>query len=138
MDALTHFNASLNLKALAEELFHRGQYVAAGELTWGAIVHAASAADPDHESQPQDRFRNPHQAPNTMATFSSAVRRIEGRPLSERQINICLNNGQQLLHNHFYHLNLTSQQLQDQIAIGNAYALLLIRAANRALGQPAS
>ena len=134
MDALTHFNASHNLTALAAELFDRGQYVAAGELTWGAIVHAVSAADPDHEVQPRDRFRNPHQAPNTMPTFSNAVRRILGRPLSEAQIDICLNIGQQLLHNHFYHLNLTAQQLQDQIAIGNAYALLLIRAAARALG----
>ena len=137
MDALTHFNASHNLTALAAELFDRGQYVAAGELTWGAIVHAVSAADPDHEVQPRDRFRNPHQAPNTMPTFSNAVRRILGRPLSEAQIDICLNIGQQLLHNHFYHLNLTAQQLQDQIAIGNAYALLLIRAAARALGQSA-
>ena len=57
--------------------------------------------------------------------------------MSERQINICLNNGQQLLHNHFYHINLTTQQLQGQIAIGSAYALLLIRAAARSLGQSA-
>ena len=137
MDALTHFNTSRSLTALAAELFDRGQYVAAGELTWGAIVHAASAADPDHEVQPPDRFGNPHRAPNTNASFPNAVRRIRGRPLSESQIADCLNNGQQLLHNHFYHLNLTAQQLQDQIAIGNAYALLLIRAANRALGQSA-
>lgn len=45
MDALTHFNASLDLTALAADLFDRGQYVAAGELIWGAIVHAVSAAD---------------------------------------------------------------------------------------------
>ena len=138
MDALTHLNASRNLTALAAELFDRGQYVAAGELTWGAIVHAVSAADPDHEIQPPDRFRNPHQAPNTMAAFANAVRRIRERPLSESQISDCLTIGQQLLHNHFYHLNLTSQQLQDQIATGSAYALLLIRAADRALGQSAS
>ena len=135
MDALTHLNASRNLTALAAELFDRGQYVAAGELTWGAIVHAVSAADPDHEIQPPDRFGNPHRAPNTNATFPNAVRRIRERPLSERQIADCLNNGQQLLHNHFYHVNLTSQQLQDHIAIGNAYTLLLIHAADRALSQ---
>ena len=137
MDALTHLNASLSLTALAEELFHRGQYAAAGELIWGSIVHAVSAADPDHEIQPPDRFGNHHRAPNTNTTFSDAALRIRERPLSESQIADCLNIGQQLLHNHFYHLNLTSQQLQEQIAIGNAYALLLIRAANLALGQSA-
>ena len=135
MDALTHLNESRNLSALAAELFDRGQYVAAGELVWGAIVHAVSAADPDHEIQPPDRFRNPHQAPNTMAAFANAVRRIRERPLSDSQIVDCLNIGQQLLHNHFYHLNLTRQQLQDQIAVGNAYTLLLIHAADREFGQ---
>ena len=137
MDALTHLNASRSLAALAEELSGRGQYVAASELVWGAIVHAVSAADPDHEVQPRDRFRNAHQAPNTMTTFSSAVRRIVGRPLSETQIDICLNNGQQRLHNNFYHLNLTPQELQYRVRLGAYYALLLIRAATRALGQSA-
>ena len=135
MDPLTHFRTSHNLTALAAELFSRGQYLAAGELVWGAIVNAASAADPDHEIQPSDRFGNTHQAPNTNATFASAVRRIGERPLSENQISFCLNIGQQGLHNHFYHLNLTTQQLQNHIVIGVAYAQLLIRAASRALGQ---
>ena len=135
MDALTHLNASRNLTTLASDLINRGQYAAAGELVWGSIVHAVSAADPDHDIQPPDRFGNPHRAPSTNATFPNAVRRIRERPLSESQIADCLNIGQQLLHNHFYHLNLTMQQLQDQIAIGNAYTQLLIRAATRALGQ---
>ena len=137
MDPLTHFDASRSLSTLAAELFSRGQDIAAGELVWGAIVHAVSAADPEHEIQPSDRFSNTHQAPNTNATFASAVRRIGERPLSENQISFCLNIGQQGLHNHFYHLNLTSQQLQDHIVIGVAYAQLLIRAAARALGQGA-
>lgn len=137
MDALTHLNASRNLTALASDLINRGQYAAAGELVWGSIVHAVSAADPDHDIQPPDRFGNPHRAPSTNATFPNAVHRIREHPLSESQIADCLNIGQQLLHNHFYHLNLTTQQLQDQIAIGNAYTQLLIRAATRALGQSA-
>ena len=137
MDPLTHLNASRDLTTLASELFSRGQDLAAGELIWGAIVHAASAADPDYEIQPSDRFSNTHQAPNTNATFASAVRRIGERPLSENQISFCLNIGQQGLHNHFYHLNLTSQQLQGHIVIGVAYAQLLIRAAARAPGQAA-
>ena len=137
MDPLTHLNASRDLAALAAELFSDGQYLAAGELAWGAIVNAASAADPDHEIQSPDRFGNLHQAPNTNATFPNAVRRISGRPLSETQITICMNIGQQGLHNHFYHLNLTTQQLQNHIVIGAAYAQLLIGAAARALGQAA-
>lgn len=73
MDVLTHFDASRSLAALAMELVHHGQDIAAGELVWGAIVHAVSAADPDHESQPSDRFGNTHQAPNTNASFSLHV-----------------------------------------------------------------
>ena len=130
-----HLNASRDLAALAAELANRGQYITAGELVWGAIVHAVSAADPDHEIQPPDRFRNPHQAPNTMATFPNAVRRIAGSPLSETQITTCLDIGQQRLHNHFYHLNLTTQQLQAYIVLGTTYAQVLIRVAARALGQ---
>ena len=136
MDTLTHLSESRNLAALAEELSNRGQYIAAGELAWGAIVHAVSAADPDHESQPQDRFRNSHQAPNTMIAFSDAVRRIRGTPLSETQIAFCLSNGQQKLHNHFYHLNLTPQELRFRVRVGISYALMFIRVAARELGQP--
>ena len=130
-----HLNASRDLTTLAAELFSRGQYLAAGELVWGAIVHAASAADPDHEIQSPDRFGNLHQAPNTNATFPNAVRRISEHPLSETQITICMNIGQQGLHNHFYHLNMTSQQIQGHIVIGVAYAQLLMRVAGRAIGQ---
>lgn len=135
MDPLTHLDASRDLATLAAELFSSGRYLAAGELVWGAIVNAASAADPDHEIQSPDRFGNPHQAPNTNAAFPSAVRRISERPLSESQITICMNIGQHGLHNHFYHLNMTSQQIQGHIVIGVAYAQLLIRAAAGALGQ---
>ncbi len=90
MDALTHLNESRNLTALAAEHFNRGQYLAAGEFVWGAIVHAVSAADPDHERQPPDRFGNPHLAPNTSASFPSAIRRITGLTFSEGQIASCL------------------------------------------------
>ncbi len=137
MDSLTHLNASRSMAALATELSNRGQYATAGELVWGAIVHAVSAADPDHEIQPTDRFGNSHQAPNTMATFSNAIHRIRGRPLSETQIAFCLSNGQQRLHNHFYHLNLTPQELRFRVRVGASYALLFIRIAARALGQSA-
>ena len=135
MDALTHLNESRNLMELAADLFNRGRYLAAGELLWGAIVHAVSAADPDHEIQPPDRFNNVHRAPNTNTAFADAVRRISGRPLSESQISFCLNNGQQRLHNHFYHLNLTPRELQHSISVGAFYAQLLMRVAARAVSQ---
>ena len=135
MDPLTHLSESRNLTELAAELSSRGQYLAAGELLWGALVHAVSAADPDHEIQPPDRFGNHHQAPNTMAAFSNAVRRIRERPLSETQIRACLNNGQQLLHNHFYHLSLSPQEIRYRVRVGAFYTQLLIRSAARVLGQ---
>ncbi len=135
MDPLTHLSASRDLTTLAAELFGRGRHLAAGELVWGATVHAVSAADPDHEIQPPDRFGNSHQAPNTGATFTNAVRHIKELPISEGQITYCLNNGQQGLHNHFYHLNLTTPELQNRIVISAAYAQLFISAAACALGQ---
>lgn len=127
MDALTHLNESRHLTELSAEFFSRGQYLVAGELVCGAIVHAVSAADLDHEIQPPDRFDNPHLAPNTSPTFSNAIRRIAGLTLSEGQIISCLYNGQQRLHNHFYHLNLTPQELQYSIGVTTAYAQLFIR-----------
>ena len=43
-----------------------------------------------------------------------------------------------MLHNHFYHLNLTPQEFRFRVRLGAAYSQLLIRAAARALGQAAS
>ena len=51
----------------------------AGEIIRGIIVHTVSALDPEHETQPPDRFGNPHPAPNTNRTFNAAADRIMRR-----------------------------------------------------------
>ena len=76
MDRQAHLKAARNLAARAATLHTEGEYLGAGELIWGATVHAVSAADPEHEAQPPDRHGNPHQAPNTSVTFTLAARRI--------------------------------------------------------------
>lgn len=138
MDRQTHLNEARNLAVLAASLSTQGENLGAGEFIWGATVHAVSAADPNHERQPSDRFGNPHQAPNTNATFPNAARRITATEFQERQIIHCLDNGQKRLHNHFYHSNLPSNELREYITIGAAYAQQLIRAAEKSLLTPHS
>lgn len=48
----------------------------AGEFIWITVVHAISAADPDHEHPDPDTFGNPHRAPNMERTYIPATRRI--------------------------------------------------------------
>ena len=69
MDRQAHLKAARNLAAWATTLHTEGEYLGAGELIWGATVHAVSAADPEHEAQLSDRYSNPHQAPNTKVTL---------------------------------------------------------------------
>ena len=133
MDRETHLNEDHNLANMARALAAQGEHLGAGEFIWGATVHAVSAADPDHELQPADRFGNPHQVPNTNAAFLNAARRIIGNPLPEGQITRCLHNGQRRLHNHFYHLNLTATEVQYSADIGAAYVQQLLRVAERSV-----
>ena len=131
MDRQAHLKAARNLAARAATLNAGGKYLIAGELIWGATVHAISAADPEHETQPVDRHGNPHQAPNTSVTFMAAARRIIWSPLTERDIAQCLDNGQRGLHNHFYHLANSEQSLQHSIAVGAIYVQQFIHIAEQ-------
>ena len=131
MDRQAHLKEARNLAARAATLNAGGEYLIAGELIWGATVHAVSAADPEHEAQPPDRHGNPHQAPNTSVTFTLAARRIIGSPFTERDIAQCLDNGQRGLHNHFYHLTNSEQGLQRSISDGTAYIQRLIHSAEQ-------
>ena len=131
MDRQAHLKAARNLAARAATLNAGGEYLIAGELIWGATVHAVSAADPEHEAQPPDRHGNPHQAPNTSVTFTLAARRIIGSPFTERDIAQCLDNGQRGLHNHFYHLTNSEQGLQRSISDGTAYVQRLLHSAEQ-------
>ena len=131
MDRQAHLKAARNLAAWATTLHTEGEYLGAGELIWGATVHAVSAADPEHEAQPPDRHGNPHQAPNTSVTFTLAARRIIGSPFTERDIALCLDNGQRGLHNHFYHLTNSEQNLRRNIAVGAIYIQQLLHSAEQ-------
>ena len=133
MDRQRHLNEARNLFNLAIAIQSQGQRIAAAELTWGATVHAVSAADPAHETQPPDRFRNSHEAPVNYHTLIAAAKRIVPPVLTERQIRQCVFNGQRKLHNHFYHLNLPPSHLRRRTAIGIVYAEQILQAATQSL-----
>ena len=133
MDRQRHLNEARNLISLASATQARGQRLIASELVWGATVHAVSAADPAHETQPPDRFGNSHEAPITYQTFTGAAKRIVPAPLTERRMGQCFQNGQRKLHNHFYHLNLPPSHLRRRTAIGIVYAEQILQAATQSL-----
>lgn len=133
MDRQSHLNEARNLISLATAIQTRGQPLTAAELIWGSTVHAVSAADPEHQAQPPDRFGNSHEAPITYQTFIGAAQRIVPAPLTERRMGQCFQNGQRKLHNHFYHLNLPPSHLRRRNAIGIVYAEHIIQAATQSL-----
>ena len=110
----------------ADQQIRNNDLTGAAEFVWGAIVHAMSAADPDHETQLPDRFGNPHTAPATRTAFHAAGLRINSQSFGTDAIADCLATGQRQLHNHFYHLRLSPRQLASHIAIGKYYKQLLI------------
>ena len=129
----------LNIADSLQQSLHQWEQIAgdpsvAGEIIWGIIVHTVSALDPEHETQPPDRFGNPHPAPNTNRTFNAAAARIMRRVDLRRQprpidFAACLANGQQLLHNHFYHGSLPALEMPNITAISRAYAARLLQTA---------
>ncbi len=95
---------------------------AAGEIIWGATVHAVSAADPEHGT-------GEHMAPNNIRRFNAAANRIANSELTIADLQDCLTNNQGGRHNHFYHGNLTERGLRDRLTIGFAHLRRLIRTA---------
>lgn len=130
MDRTTHMASALaNLKT-ATELSNAGQLDQAGEIFGGAIVQAVSAADPEHEKQPPDRFGNAHAAPNIRPEYNAATQRIcnaigkysyPGAP-GQSDYDIALRTGQIGLHNHYYHLNLNQESLTAHVSTINHLA----------------
>ena len=133
MNRQQHLDAARSLLNRGIRLASSNETIAAGELLWGATVNAVSAADPDHQQQPPDRFSNPHLAPSTSRNFLAAIARVQPVPLTQIQTAACFHNGQRRLHNHFYHLNLTQFEVQICSAIAAGYAQILIAAAERSL-----
>lgn len=123
MDRLAHLaSAQANLKA-ATDLTGAGLPDQAGEIFWGTIVQAVSAAESEHENQTPDRFGNIHTAPNTRTDYNAATQRIcsnldkatyPGAP-NQTDYDTALRTGQIMLHNYYYHLNLSRLELDAYI-----------------------
>lgn len=135
MNRSEHLNTAQLLAARADNLLQIGENVLAGEALWGAIIHGVSAADPEHEIQPPDRYGNPHLAPSTKTALEAAAVRIQSPLFTVVTAGYCLDHGQRHLHNHFYHLNLPSNTLQLSLNISRWYAQLLLNIAATSLPQ---
>lgn len=133
MNRQQHLDAARSLLNRGVQLASRNESLAAGELLWGATVNAISAADPDHQRQPPDRFANLHSAPSASSNFHAAIARIQPSPLTPIQTATCFHNGQRRLHNHFYHLNLPQSEVQICSAIAAGYVQIIIAAAENSL-----
>ena len=127
MTRTEHLEKAEELMELATRLHNEpGRNDAAGEMIWGATVHAMSAADPEHGT-------GEHRAPNTARRFGAAANRIATERLPVSDLLDCLANNQSGLHNHFYHGNLTEPTLRDQLTTGFSYLSRLIQAATASL-----
>lgn len=105
----------------------------AGEFIWATIVHAVSAADPEHETTGSDRFGNLHRAPSYAETYRQAVARIPAEARKEIDFTACLDIAQRRLHNNFYHLNLSRDELIRNIQQGAVCASQINRLAQQSL-----
>ena len=118
-----HLHKAESLRELAIHLRDElAAYDAAGEIVWGATVHAMSAADPEHGS-------GEHRTPNTARRFNDAARRIANDKLTASDLLDCLENNQGGLHNHYYHGNLSEQALYGCLTMGFDYLIRLTQVA---------
>ena len=129
MNRNDHLNTAQILAHRADNLLQIGENVLAGEALWGSIVHGVSAADPEHEIQPPDRYDNPHLAPNTKNALEAAAGRMQSPLFTVAAAGRCLYHGQRHLHNHFYHLNLPPNDLRLSLSIGRWYSRRLLHIA---------
>ena len=81
-----------------------------------------SAADPEHGT-------GDHHAPNTARRFAAAANRVANDTLTASDLQACLANNQRSLHNHFYHGNLSEQELYDSLIKGFWHLIQLMQAA---------
>lgn len=136
-----HLQPAREYYQTAIDLYSRQQLAIAGEILWGAVVHAVSAADYQHDQQPSSG-RNAHPAPYNERYFQDAVRCIcdpsitawtgtsahdIAYPYTSKWITIgvitiappqsdypfLLENAQKILHNNFYQLNETPEDLRE-------------------------
>lgn len=127
MTGAEHLEKAESLSELAANLRDElAAYDVAGEIVWGATVHAMSAADPQHEA-------GEHRAPNTARRFNAVANRIANADLTIADLQACLENNQRSLHNHFYHGDLSEQDLYDCLIKGFDHLSQLIQVATASL-----
>ena len=136
MNRQTHYNEAQYRYRQAVAAIKVGDLNGAGEFIWITVVHAVSAADPDHESHSLDAFGNPHTAPNNKRTYLQATGRIKDLSMSESDYKHCLQVTQQVLHNNAYHLRHSPATIAPYIKAGMHYASILMQIAYRATTTP--
>ena len=95
----------------------------AGELVWGAVVHALHAVGHAAAVQPQHPTKN-----NGMMNI---LRTIEARADVQSEFPDRLRRAQRRLHNNFYTARLGEAQLADEITAGTVFVRLLLDIAQR-------
>lgn len=133
MDRRRHATEAQRRFASILQAVNTGDLNGAGEFIWATIIHAVSAADPEHETTGSDRFGNPHRAPSYAETYRQAVARIPAEARKEIDFATCLDITQRRIHNNFYHLNLSKDELVRNIQQGAVYAGQINRIAQQSL-----
>lgn len=97
--------------------------IMAGELVWGAVVHALHAVGHAASIRPQHPTKN-----NGMINI---LRTIDAQADVQDALEGGLRRAQRRLHNNFYTARLSEAQLADEIAGGVAFVGLLLEIAGR-------
>ena len=97
--------------------------IMAGELVWGAVVHALHAVGHATDIRPQHPTKN-----NGMMNI---LRTIEPRDDVQNELGGSLRRAQRRLHNNFYTARLNESQLSNEITAGVVFVRLLLDIAQR-------
>lgn len=99
MDRRRHTTEAQRRFASILQAVNTGDLNGAGEFIWATIIHAVSAADPEHETNGSDRFGNLHRAPSYAETYRQAVARIPAEARKEIDFATCLDIAQRSVEN---------------------------------------
>lgn len=124
MNGTQHTTTSMMLLEAAAPLAQNPRTaLAAGELIWGATVHALSAI----ELHPNDK----HQQPRTRRDLMQIIDHITDNPQAREDLIVGLNVTQRRLHDHFYTGRFSSEQLADDINKGTGFVRHLLQIASQ-------
>ena len=117
-----HVATSEMLLSAAEPLArNRRTALAAGELVWGAAVHALSAV----EAHPTER----HRQPRTRNQFLRIIEDIGDGYQYHEDLVVGLGVTQRKLHDHFYTGRFSDEELAESISKGTAFVRQLLQIA---------